>query len=1239
MTARSVCAGRAVAGGRRAGPYVRLQMGSLPARLHPDDLVDDRALTSVDDDQLEHRHLVCELVSVVQHVPTPNNIALYAPWGSGKSGIARLLENSFADDDAVRFVRFDASKYAQTPLRRHFISQTAAALRQQDVKLSEGVFDAGLYTDVKQSAFELPRRQMLRLVVLLIGALAVFAALGLAAAVVYSWCAVGPSGPAFGEAVRYLLPKLLLVGPVLTATATFAVKRMPEQTLAAPSSEEQFQQLFEQLAAEATRGPSSGRLARCWQACRAWWAAKRKKTLAAVPTRRLVVFIDELDRCAPNTVVDVLTTLWTFFDVANCVFVVAADQQVLEEALTQAAAQATPLDHVNPYYTAGSAYLDKVFHLQMALPPLKAQRLSLLAKDLVKDKDGIWGQLRDAGSLDVVISTLVPSHVRSPRRVKALLNQFALSYRVAEQRANANMLSDLLPRAAELAKLACLRVEFPLFAAELVTEPRLARWVTGELDRLDADNEQPEAIPDHVDEQLKKRIQAWAKGDVAPDRLIHRSRPPAQDPAADDATSEDRVEQAHAQQLLSYLRKTRKVEGPAADLIFLDTAGADLGVDPTAAAELEQAAANGERHRVGQLIGNLPEDQRAPALRLLARVAQHSAIGLEAANVTGSLLEAVASAGDAFRPAADEVAAALADDRYRLDDADLAGALKLSLASEHPNARGLRSKVLSDERLLADHVLCAEVVQAAGQLQQHLARVAEAFTELLITGNHAAAALRGLSDETINDVIEAASDPLSERAGSLDSAGPISGELDELLDLDRNVAGAVAAVLLTVTTPASGPLQDVVNERLDRIGPVTDSALAHQLVDLAAGRPGDQAARWISVIDPQIITADEFDDCTAALTPIIINAWQNQSGPQRVEHVTATLQHLQPFIDRKLLATSDELDAAVLEPFASLRSDPQEATWTLQAADALAHAGLADRGDVADHILELVSTTVSRAVNVTNGTAEAIWQIADRVLRSASAQARSQIAALADNGYWTAVVANLRLRAAAVDDTDCPYDTAQIASFVSSHMPLFRFGLATWLEHWSQTVDDVAVPLKPLIAEELHAEVAAALTEVVRWWDENHPERRGAYIEQLILGATHVAPSPQLLKLTQADRQPAQTLTTAFAQAATTVSTAAEADALLMTWTRLSGPLRSQTAKLIDDVLTPMLELADPTVLDAVCHHLGLVADTKDPERDRIRRRVRKAAKLTGQTQEVEDHLVDAGLLKRQRLRRGTKEA
>ncbi len=485
---------------------------STAGRLFEEELVDDRSLTSREDDWFGHEDVVDQLADTVLHTTTPSSIALFGAWGSGKSGIANLLKLALpSDPKKVRFTVFDASKYAETPLRRHFISQVANGLGINDDK-----FHKGLYQSEDRNDVTFPLQQWLA-----IARVAALAALGAllvvaAAAGVIAYIADDNYFGTLKGGLALLIPGAAVVGAVIkVVTAGFTVKL----TRSAPSGDEEFERRFKEL-------------------------------VTAAKTKRLVVFIDELDRCSPSEVASVLETLKTFLSVPGCVFVVAADQQVLEQALRDKVSQHTPEDSANPYYSAGSAYLDKVFQHQLALPPVKPATLTRFALELVENRTGIW---KDIEPLDEVISVLIPTHVASPRRVKVLLNRYRAAYRLAQARAKAGRLdSKFSERATELAKLVCIQCEFPLFADALTIDARMPELV------LMAADSQP--LPEALRDDVRRRAEDYANGGQVAEYLVATSDNSAADD--DDGERGDAVVRAHNQQLIDYLRKTELVPGP-----------------------------------------------------------------------------------------------------------------------------------------------------------------------------------------------------------------------------------------------------------------------------------------------------------------------------------------------------------------------------------------------------------------------------------------------------------------------------------------------------------------------------------------------------------------------------------------------------------------------------------------------------------------------------------------------------
>ena len=90
------------------------------------------------------------------------------------------------------------------------------------------------------------------------------------------------------------------------------------------------------------------------------------KTLLRAPGQppgRLVVFVDDLDRCLPDKAISVLEALKLFLDVEGCVYVLALDAEAIEGA-------------VRRRYSGeikAREYLEKIVQVPFILPPIEAE--------------------------------------------------------------------------------------------------------------------------------------------------------------------------------------------------------------------------------------------------------------------------------------------------------------------------------------------------------------------------------------------------------------------------------------------------------------------------------------------------------------------------------------------------------------------------------------------------------------------------------------------------------------------------------------------------------------------------------------------------------------------------------------------------------------------------------------------------------------------------------------------------
>jgi hypothetical protein len=643
------------------------------AKLVRDDIVPDSALQVGDErpDRFDHQAIadrVCDLVCVTD---PPINIALFGPWGSGKSSFYALLKQKLkGQDSSIQVARYDAWKYGGESLKRNFITSVAHDLGFEN----EREFDEELHQDREENRLDLGGWLVRNWGALVIGG---FIAIAVAAAwlLLFGYVSMLIKEEAFRKAISDALPSAgtvlgltiaaLVVGPKMLESANVKVSE------AAPVADDQFARSFRRLVKKATKGGD----------------------------RRLVVFIDELDRCEPKDVVSTLIDLKTFLDEDGCVFVVAADREVLERALREVP-QAKPVREDEPYYSTPGAFLDKVFQHQLALPPLRPQALTEFARKLVRTRGGIWETLRSAEPddrlFDRVIYTLVPAHVRSPRRVKVLLNNYATDVRVAQSRK-----IDWLVRATELAKLTVLKTEFPAVAADLLAYPRLLEMI------LDP----PASPPDELRRKLANYVVDY---DSSASELG-----PAGELLADDddneASQDERrravrdAEKLLRQQLRQYLTKTRaeNIPDPRPDLIYLQSAGASDGVsDPRLGEVLDFASDTAPDEVVAAFASELSRT-RARAARHLA-AASDGTSGPNRAN----LIEEACRLFETLDTAdAREVAAAMASSvRVVVGSADrrpsmIPGALAVAVHAANVDlietlVSGLSTSAVSDEGLL-----------------------------------------------------------------------------------------------------------------------------------------------------------------------------------------------------------------------------------------------------------------------------------------------------------------------------------------------------------------------------------------------------------------------------------------------------------------------------------------------------------------------------------------------------------
>ena len=138
--------------------------------------------------------------------------------------------------------------------------------------------------------------------------------------------------------------------------------------------------------------------------------------------RRLVVFIDDLDRCLPEQAIGVLEAVKVFLDIEGCVFVLGVDREIIERGI-RVRYKEFALSGVatGPFPVAERDYLEKIVQVPFTLPPLAPDAIHTFLGSRLPSIEG----LTDAEQTQVA-QLMTVGILRNPRKVKRSFNIFRL---------------------------------------------------------------------------------------------------------------------------------------------------------------------------------------------------------------------------------------------------------------------------------------------------------------------------------------------------------------------------------------------------------------------------------------------------------------------------------------------------------------------------------------------------------------------------------------------------------------------------------------------------------------------------------------------------------------------------------------------------------------------------------------------------------------------------------------------
>jgi len=426
----------------------------------------DQEIKSLDADRLRFSTYSRVLAQVILEADTPLTVGVFGPWGCGKTSLMRLVEESLQETSTAQGKKvwtawFNPWRYdREEALWRALILRVLTVLRQKILglknadkpveelpqrkqKVAQDLEDlqASLYREVKREeigGITVDREKMVSGAVRWVTRLSLSLIPGLG----------GPLSKVVEEAQKKLSGDDL--DTLFSAVQRQRRKIHRDQV----RSLEQFRGDLERLVETHVE--------------------KRKA--------RLVVFIDDLDRCLPEKAIEVLEAIKLFLDVPGCVFLIGADRDVIEEGirvkyksfLSGLGGEVSPEELTKRLPITGDDYLEKIVQLPFHIPPLREELVEEFIEEHEVDlPEGCAGVFRQG---------LEPN----PRKVKRTLNIFRLLRLLAEERVRADEMQPVEPQL--LAKMVIILIRWRELFRDLQEYPNLLpeleeMWRRGETPR------------------------------------------------------------------------------------------------------------------------------------------------------------------------------------------------------------------------------------------------------------------------------------------------------------------------------------------------------------------------------------------------------------------------------------------------------------------------------------------------------------------------------------------------------------------------------------------------------------------------------------------------------------------------------------------------------------------------------------------------------------------------------------
>lgn len=392
--------------------------------------IPDKEINLEKGDLLGAEPYVNTLSEIIEKSNSPFTIGLFGGWGVGKSSIIETIKEKFNTDEKsdMAVFKYDAWKYSNDSFRRTFLYELKEFFKLEMTDSFESFYeDRSEDIDHKLAVKKHSFWWWLTLSPLLL---------------ILIWLFPGESDLKISTTIISVI--LTVISTLLRETFVQYKVTISKQKVFAP---EQFEKIFSEIIDKIINKPKDN-----WEWVKnIFWKPKKK-------VKKLVIVIDNIDRCHKDLAFELLLTIKNFLEQKGVVFIIPIDEIEIKK-------------HIKQQGNNPNEFLRKLFNTTISIKNISEGDLFGFAKKLNDDYKLNF-------SIEI-ISIVAQQFSKNPRKIIQFLNVFQTEILLSKNQESKNLIptgsiTDNLPF---VTKLLIIREEWP----DLYTKLKSISYVFGNL--------------------------------------------------------------------------------------------------------------------------------------------------------------------------------------------------------------------------------------------------------------------------------------------------------------------------------------------------------------------------------------------------------------------------------------------------------------------------------------------------------------------------------------------------------------------------------------------------------------------------------------------------------------------------------------------------------------------------------------------------------------------------------------